>query len=69
MGKPLDTGEVAAPRPKINSHSMESDRISTTADFADLQQHCRFLFSVVLFSRTQTETMGGSRQPAIVIVG
>jgi hypothetical protein len=28
---------------------MESDRISTTADFADLQQHCRFPFSVVLF--------------------
>jgi hypothetical protein len=35
---------------KINPHSMESDRVSTIIDFADLQRYRHFPFGVVLLN-------------------
>ena len=34
---------------QINLHSMESNRVWTIIDFADLQRHCHFPFGVGLF--------------------
>jgi hypothetical protein len=39
----------------MNPHSTESDGISATVDFADLQRHRHFPFGVVLFSCVSVE--------------